>query len=254
MFEWTDTQKTIRGMFRSYIEKEIAPDIDRMEDGEILPYDHMRRMVKSFGLRDQVEARFKKRRERAAVVAEEGEEKAGGEPTEADLNEAAISQLLFIELSRVSPAFAMSFGASIGLAGFAVMGRGTPEQTERWGLPLLTLDKIGAWCLTEPGAGSDAFGSMRTRARLDGDEYVLNGSKTFITNAPYADIFVVYAKIENGPDAGTIRAFAVERTDKGLATGEPFKKMGMHTSPTGEVFLDDCRIPPQTGSWAWIKG
>ena len=102
------------------------------------------------------------------------------------------------ELSRSSPGFAMGFGVSVGLAAGAVVSRGTHDQIERWGLPLATLRSIGSWCLTEPGAGSDAFGSMRTIATHDGDGYKLNGSKTFITNGPGAEGFVVYARLDDG--------------------------------------------------------
>jgi hypothetical protein len=142
------------------------------------------------------------------------------------------------ELSRVSPGFAMGFGVSLGLVGGAIVSKGTPDQIERWGLPLTTLDKIGSWCLTEPGAGSDAFGSMRSTARRDGDHYVLSGSKTFITNGPGADVFLVYAKADDG-----VGTFIVERASAGLTVGPPFKKMGMKDSPTSEVFFDDVRVP-----------
>jgi alkylation response protein AidB-like acyl-CoA dehydrogenase len=84
---------------------------------------------------------------------------------------------------------------------------------------------------------------MRTVARRDGDHYVLNGSKTFITNAPYADVFLIYARVAGGDLDGTIQPFLVERGDPGIATGPPMKKMGMRGSPTGEIFLDDVRIP-----------
>jgi alkylation response protein AidB-like acyl-CoA dehydrogenase len=87
---------------------------------------------------------------------------------------------------------------------------------------------------------------MRTRARRDGDEYVLNGSKTFITNAPYADVFVVYAKLDDGREdvsGRPMHAFLVERGTAGLETSQPMHKMGMHASPTGQVFLSDVRVP-----------
>jgi alkylation response protein AidB-like acyl-CoA dehydrogenase len=100
-------------------------------------------------------------------------------------------------------------------------------------------EKIGCWCLTEPGAGSDALRAMSTRARRDGDQYVLHGEKTFITNAPHADFFLVYAK----DDQGAVQAFLVERGAPGLATSRPFAKMGMRSSPTGSVFLDGVRVP-----------
>jgi len=112
------------------------------------------------------------------------------------------------------------------------------------------MEKIGAWALTEPGAGSDAFGSMRTTARRTSDGWILKGSKTFITNAPFADSFVVYARASDaggtggtGGESEDIRAFLVDRTATGVATSAPFAKMGMHASPTGELFLDDVLVP-----------
>src|SRR4029079_10610431 len=84
---------------------------------------------------------------------------------------------------------------------------------------------------------------MRTTARRDGDSWVLNGSKTFITNAPYADVFLIYARTIDGDAPGAIQPFIVERGTPGLSTGPAMKKMGMRGSPTGEVFLDDVRVP-----------
>ena len=113
-----------------------------------------------------------------------------------DANTARYARTTFtVEMARVSPSFALSYGASLGLFGANVAGKGTPEQIERFALPVLRCEKIGAWGLTEPGAGSDALRGMKTTARRDGDHYVLNGSKTFITNAPYADVFLIYARV-----------------------------------------------------------
>ncbi len=103
-----------------------------------------------------------------------------------------------IELCRWCPGMVTAMGVSMGLTSAAIMSRGTTAQKERWALDLLTLDKIGAWAITEPGSGSDAFGSMRSTARRDGDEYLLNGSKTFITNGPYADTIVFICKLDEG--------------------------------------------------------
>jgi acyl-CoA dehydrogenase len=148
------------------------------------------------------------------------------------------------ELSRVSPGFAMGFGVSMGLTGGAIVSKGTADQVERWGLPLTTVQQIGSWCLTEPGAGSDAFGSMRTTAKVDGSSYVLSGSKTFITNGPGADVFLVYAKVDRGEpeDQRGFATFIVERGMEGVTVGPPFKKMGMRDSPTSEVFFDGVRL------------
>ena len=124
---------------------------------------------------------------------------------------------------------------------------GTADQIEKYGLPISTMQQIGSWCLTEPNAGSDAFGSMRTTAVPDGSSYVLKGSKTFITNGPGADVFLVYAKIDRGDgtpiEDRPIQPFVLERGDAGMETSKPMRKMGMHSSPTGEVFLADCFVP-----------
>ena len=119
------------------------------------------------------------------------------------------------------------------------------DRKERWALDLLTMDKIGAWAITEPGSGSDAFGSMRSTARRDGDEYILNGSKTFITNGPYADTTVFICKLdddETPPDQRKVLSFVLDRGMPGFEQSKPLRKMGMHSSPTGELFLDDVRV------------
>ena len=145
---------------------------------------------------------------------------------------------LLYELSRVLPGFALSFGASLGLCGQSLLRRGSPAQRERWAAPVLGFGRIGCWALTEPEAGSDAF-SLRTTARsLPDGGFSLSGEKAFITNAPIADVFVVYARAESG-----IRPFVLERADQGLSTSPPLDKMGMRASPTGSIHLDDVRIP-----------
>jgi alkylation response protein AidB-like acyl-CoA dehydrogenase len=197
-------------------------------------------MAETFGIPDMARAQMAKLKE----PRPEGE--AGGKRGKGSGGQAAMMAILMMELSRCCPGFALAFGASLGLFGGAVMARGTLAQKEKWALPVLTMEKIGAWALTEPGAGSDAFGSMRTTARREGGGWVLKGSKTFITNAPFADSFVVYAKAQGAGGGGgeeDVRAFLVARETKGLATSAPFAKMGMHASPTGEIFLDDVFVP-----------
>jgi len=124
------------------------------------------------------------------------------------------------------------------------MSKGTIAQKERWALDLMTLDKVGAWAITEPGSGSDAFGSMKSTARRDGDEYLLNGSKTFITNGPYADTIVFICKLDEGnePAERKILSFVLDKGMPGLEQSKPLRKMGMHSSPTGELFLTDVRV------------
>jgi alkylation response protein AidB-like acyl-CoA dehydrogenase len=229
MLDFSEEHKVAQQAIRAWATSRLAPRVVRLESGEEPPYPLMRELGATFGIIDLVKAQFAKMRERPDSPGARG---AGGE--------SPLMAILMIELSRVCPGFALAMGASLGLCGGAILARGTPAQKERFALPVMTMEKIGAWALTEPGAGSDAFGSMKTRARRVDGGYRLSGSKTFITNAPFADTFVVYARM---PDEGDVRAFIVERTMAGVATGAPFKKMGMHSSPTGEVFLDDVLVP-----------
>ena len=236
MLDFTDEQKMARQMLRQWADKELAPHVAKMEKGEILPYDIMRKLIRAFGMDEMVRAQFKK--------MEEAGEKSGKRERDG-IGDPGLMAVVSMELSRVCPGFCLAFGASLGLAGGAIMAKGTLQQKQRWALPILTMEKIGAWGMTEPGAGSDAFGSMRTTARRDGEHFVLNGQKTFITNAPYADTFVIYAKLEGNEDSRyrPFHAFIVDKGTPGLSVGKPMDKMGMHSSPTGEVFLADVRVP-----------
>ncbi len=244
MFEFSDEQKMAQTMLRQWCEKELAPQVAKLERGEYPPYELMRKMARTFALDEMVRASFKRLEERAAkgeVAPEREEGESGG-----FARDPGMSAIVGMELSRHCPGFCLAFGASLGLAGGAIMAKGTLAQKKRWALPILTLEKIGAWGMTEPNAGSDAFGGMRTVARRDGDSYVLHGQKTFITNAPFADTFVVYAKIvedsATDPRSRPIHTFILEKSDPGLSVSKPMEKMGMHSSPTGEVFLADVRV------------
>jgi acyl-CoA dehydrogenase len=237
MFAFSDEHKMVRQMVRKWVEQKLVPANDALDRNEILPYDLMRDFAGTFGLADLARGAF----ERALAKEKPEKDSLGGD--------SAMQAILAIELSRINPGFFMSFGAWVGLAGGAIMAKGTTAQKKRWALPILIMDKIGAWGMTEPGAGSDAFGSMRTVARPDGDDYVLNGQKTFITNAPFADISVVYAKIDRGQHVPLserpIHAFVVEKGTPGFSQPPPMKKMGMNCSPTGELFLEDVRVPKE---------
>src|SRR5215813_4385035 len=137
-----------------------------------------------------------------------------------------------------------AMGVSVGLTAAAINGKGTIAQRKRWARDIVTMDKIGAWAITEPGSGSDAFGSMQSTARRDGDEFVLNGSKTFITNGPYADTIVFICKLDEGnpPAERTVLQFVLDRGMPGLEQSKPLRKMGLHSSPTGMLFLTDVRV------------
>jgi hypothetical protein len=250
MFAFSEEHQMVRKMIRKWTTEVLEPKVSALEAGE-LPYELMRNLARTFGLAELVKSTF------ADLIA--GKDEAEPEPAEGAPRkrrvglagpDPAMSAVLSLELSRVCPGFMLAFGASLGLAGGAIMARGTPDQKRRWAIPILTFEKIGAWGMTEPGAGSDAFRSMRTVAVPTAGGYRLNGQKTFITNAPDADVLVVYAKIDRSADGDStpladrpIEAFILERGDAGLSTSAPMKKMGMHSSPTGEIFLADCEIP-----------
>ncbi|MCP5464739.1 MAG: acyl-CoA/acyl-ACP dehydrogenase [Deltaproteobacteria bacterium] len=144
------------------------------------------------------------------------------------------------ELSRVSPAFALATMSSFQLFGYNICKIGTDAQKEKYLKGIVSDKKIGAWALTEPDTGSNAVG-IETSAKKDGDDYIIKGSKTFITNAPIADYFIVITRT-GGEGFDCASAFIVEREMKGVAVSEPFKKHGHRSSPTGQVFFDDVRV------------
>ncbi|QEZ47813.1 acyl-CoA dehydrogenase family protein [Cupriavidus oxalaticus] len=150
--------------------------------------------------------------------------------------------LVNIEVSQAATVFRARFGGNTGIASESLVVDGTGAQKTRY-LPRLASGELtGCFALTEPEAGSDAT-SLLTSARRDGDHYVLNGSKCFITNAPVADLFTVFARTDpDSPGAHGISAFLVERGTPGISTGEPERKMGQHGSPVGDVYLQDCRV------------
>ena len=239
MFEWSEDQLAIRDAVRRFVAEEIEPIVDELEHGESPPYDVIRKLYRTFGLAQLARDGFKRTLERKAA----GEAAA---PRRAGDSQAAMTLIPIIELCHHCPGIVTALGVSTGLAGGTIMKRGTPAQMERWGLDLMTLDKIGAWAITEPNSGSDALGGMKATARRDGDEYIINGSKTFITNGPYADTIVFYAKLDDGSDTDPrnrkVLTFVLDKGMDGLEQSKPFRKMGLHSSPTGELFLTDVRV------------
>jgi alkylation response protein AidB-like acyl-CoA dehydrogenase len=234
MFRLDEQTQMVATMVRQWCQSQLAPKIPAFEHGDEQPFDLMKKMAKQFGFDAMLGASIKKRIAKLRAGEQDNAERA----LAAGIGNPLMMHVVVKELSRVSPGFAMGFGVSVGLVGGAIVAKGTPDQIERWGLPVATLQQIGSWCLTEPGAGSDAFGSMRTAATKDGSGYVLKGQKTFITNGPGADVFLVYART----DDGGVATFIVERGLTGVSVGPPFKKMGMRDSPTSEVFFDDVRL------------
>ena len=145
------------------------------------------------------------------------------------------------ELSKACGGIAMAIGAS-GLGGVPMLMFGTPEQRERWMPDLATGKKLGAFNITEPGAGSDATATKAT-ARLEGDHYVINGIKNFCTNGEVADLYVIFASTNPNRGARGITAFVVEKGTPGFTFGKKEEKMGIRASPTYELVFKDCKVP-----------
>jgi alkylation response protein AidB-like acyl-CoA dehydrogenase len=240
MIEWSENDLMIRGAVRAFIDKEIRPNIDALESGEMLPYPIVRKLFSQFGI-DVMAAEATKRmldRQRS------GESDASNTGSIAD--QASMAAIVIAELAGVSLGVVAAAGVSIGLGAATIMRRGTLAQKERWLPPLMTMEKVAAWAITEPDSGSDAFGGMKTHVKRDGEDYILNGQKTFITNGPYADVVVVYAKLDDASVADKrdrpVLTFVLDAGMAGFTQGKPFQKMGMHSSPTGELFFDNVRL------------
>ena len=242
MFEWSEEHQMIREAVKRFVDEEVRPHVEELEHGDLPPYDIIRKMLKTFGMDAMARDRFATQIAREKDLAERGEKQA--ERTSGGGRDAGMSMIPTIELCRVCPGMVTAMGVSMGLASAAIMSKGTIAQKERWALDLMTMDKIGAWAITEPGSGSDAFGSMKSTARRDGDDYILSGSKTFITNGPYADTTIFICKLDEGnaPEQRKVLSFVLERGMPGFVQSKPLRKMGMHSSPTGELFLDDVRV------------
>jgi alkylation response protein AidB-like acyl-CoA dehydrogenase len=240
MIEWSEQHLMIQDMVRKFVQTEILPNLEQLEHGDLPPYAVMRKLVNTFGLAEAARLRYEAEKRRALSG-----ETAKKERSAAGHADAVAMQLIpIIEISKYCPGMVTAMGVSMGLTAGAIMAKGTWAQKDRWALPLLTLEKVGAWAITEPGSGSDAFGAMKSTARREGDDYVLNGQKTFITNGPYADTIVFICKLDNGEKDARERqvvSFILDTGMDGLVQSKALRKMGMHSSPTGELFLDNVR-------------
>ncbi len=245
MIEWNETHQQIRSMFRRFVETEIVPKREEIEFGDLPPYGVLRKMLQTFGADEMAKAQFQADIEREKAGRAPKEKKERTEFSQGAADASAMKLIPIIELSRHSPGMITAMGVSVGLTAGAIMKKGSIAQKEKFVPPLLTLEKIGAWAITEPGSGSDAFGSMKSTARIDGDHFVLNGSKTFITNGPHADTIVFICKLDEGnpPETRKVVTFILDGDTPGLERSKPLRKMGLHASPTGELFLENVRVP-----------
>ncbi|MGK9270150.1 acyl-CoA dehydrogenase family protein [Williamsia muralis] len=245
MYEWSEEDLMVRDAVRGFIDKEIRPHIDELETGVLPPYDIIRNLLKTFGVDAMATDALDKEFARDEAVARGEAEPKTGSGGGAGMT--SMGAILNIELSGVSLGIVASMGVSLGLTPSTIRSKGTLAQKKRWLPDLVTMNKVGAWAITEPDSGSDALGGMKTTVRRDGDNYILNGQKTFITNGPFADTAVVFAKLDDGDSSVERRqrkvlTFVLDKGMEGFTQGKPFKKMGIMSSPTGELFFDNVKL------------
>ncbi len=220
-FNPTPEEQEFLDAFRKFCEKEIAPFVEESEDSGFIPREHYRKLG-SVGWNGLLH-----------------EERYGGQNASYTL--ATLAQIV---LAETCGSTFFSAGASCGLFGGPLASQGSEEQQDRYLRKIISGDLIGCLAVTEPAAGSDVQGLTALAQQTDKGDYVLNGQKTYITNAPICDVALVLAKTRgtDGRDLG-LTHFIVDASLEGVSRGKPMKKMGLRGSPTGELFFEDVRIP-----------
>jgi len=217
----TNEQLLARELFRTFAEKEVKPLAQRVDEEEYFPYETVEKMAK-LGMM--------------------------GIPFPKELGGAGGDYLTYVmaveELGRVCGTTSIILSAHTSLCCDPIYRFGTTEQKEKYLKPLARGEKLGAFALTEPNAGSDA-GNQQTVARLDGDFYILNGSKIFITNGGTADVFIIFAMTDKSKGTRGISAFIVEKGFDGFKIGKVEEKMGIRGSSTTELIFEDCKVPKE---------
>lgn len=222
LFQITEEHEQLRKDVRAWAEKEVKPIVMEKDRGP-LEDAWMEEQVKEMGKKGWLGIPYAK--------------EYGG----AGLD--VISYAVTVEeLSRVDGGIGVICSAHTSLGSFPIAEFGTEEQKKKYLVPLAKGEKLGAFGLTEPNAGSDA-GGTETEYIDDGENYIINGSKIFITNAPKADIYVIFAKNPDIPGTRGISAFIIEKGEKGFEFGEHYDKLGIRTSATGELIFNELVIP-----------
>jgi isovaleryl-CoA dehydrogenase len=222
LFDLDEDQRAVLDMADRFGRNELFPVAEKMDAEEWWPAETFRKIGEAGFL--------------GATIAEE----YGGAGM--DLLSAGLVTQAF---GRWNHALTLSCVAHDNLCANNIYRNGNEDQRRKYLPGLCSGQLVGALGLTEPGAGSDALGSMRTTARQDGDHYVLNGSKLYITNGPVADVLLVYAKTAPEKGAHGISAFIVEKDFPGFKVAQSLKKMGYRGSPTAELVFEDCRVPAE---------
>ncbi len=220
-FEYTPEQIHLRKAVREFAEAEIAPHVMEWDEAQTFPLE----VIRKLGPLGYMGAIFP--------------EELGG----SGLGYIEYS-IIIEELSRVDGSVGIIVAAHTSLCSNHIYKMGSEEQRRRYLPKLASGEWLGCWSLTEPEAGSDAAGT-RTHAELDGEEWVLNGSKTFTTNAHHADLCVAMAVTNRAAAQHGISAFAIEKGTPGFRLGKKENKLGLRASATGEVIFEDCRLAPQ---------
>jgi alkylation response protein AidB-like acyl-CoA dehydrogenase len=215
----SEEQSMLRDMIREFAREQVARNVDEHESARIFPRDLVLRMWSELGV--------------GAMLAAEDHGGLGLDPV--------AYNIVVEELAREWPALSIIVAVHNSVNVQLIDLHGTEEQKAKY-IPKLATEWIGAFSLSEPGAGSDV-GALRATAVRDGDDYVLNGEKNWVTNGLAADLYVVFAKTDPAAGNRGITAFLVERDTPGLTVGKPEKKMGIRSSEAVTLTFDDCRIP-----------
>ncbi|MBC7252253.1 MAG: acyl-CoA dehydrogenase family protein, partial [Anaerolineae bacterium] len=219
--KFTAEHEMMRKMVRDFAEKDVAPLAAELDEKGVVPFEN----IKTMG--------------RLGLLGLTAPEEYGG--CGAD----TISYVIAIEeLAKACASTAIVMAVQNSLVNYGLVKFGTEEQKQKYLTKLVTGQWIGAFALTEPGAGSDAA-AQRTTAVRDGDFYVLNGSKHFITNGGIADVVIVFAMTDKSKGTRGISAFIVEKTFPGFSVGKEEHKMGIRGSNTCELIFEDCRVPAE---------
>ncbi|HLR64317.1 MAG TPA: acyl-CoA dehydrogenase [Pseudogracilibacillus sp.] len=219
MFELTDEQKMLRQMIRDFSVNEVEPTASERDEEERFDRNIFDQMAE------------------LGLTGIPWPEKYGG------IGSDYLSYVIAVEeLSRVCASTGVTLSAHVSLASWPIYQYGSESQKDHFLRRLAEGSALGAYALSEPGAGSDVA-SMTMTAKKDGDEYVLNGSKVWITNGGVADIYVVFAKTDPDAKHRGISAFIVEKDTEGFTCGKKEKKLGIRSSPTTELIFENCRIP-----------
>lgn len=220
-FTLSKEQQMVRGLFRSFAEAEVKPLAQEVDEDERFPRETVEKMKNS------------------GFLGIPFSPECGGQGCD------TLSYVLCVEeMSRVCATTGVIVSAHTSLGAEPINKYGTEEQKQKYLVPLAKGEKLGAFGLTEPNAGTDAAG-QQTKAVLDGDHYILNGSKIFITNGGEADIYIIFAMTDKSQGTRGISAFIVEKEFEGFSIGNKEKKMGIRGSATTELVFENCRVPKE---------